>query len=350
MQAIHQLYHYLCKSILYSTLIYNNSDSDKVKNKAQGNHKYYDYHQGFGVDSISAEIAKSPRLQRILVMKSCEPYTTFILLLDFYSCIGLILSYQELTTIFLAGKSALLSWWLYLVLISIIYKSVREFSQMLTEHVRWLFSLRNYVDVAIVALVFTSVFQMLIGDESDKKNPESWIIITTTALIWLNLILFLRSTFMSFATFVGGISKIIRDLMSFIVISLLILMAFASIFRLSLLGKTGEDGECEIVQNRTDLDVSTKICSFMDSLAIIYGLMVQGIEIKHANSSIMVAFSFLVVIILLNVMIAIVSNKWEEAMTQSKEVVSITLYIMCNNLLSLKQLSTMPSLHIFFLS
>ncbi len=283
----------------------------------------YTYEQ-FDLPSISAHIANSPRLQKIIGMKSCDPLPTMVILADFFSCIFLIISYHISSRNFLTGRDATTSVWFGIAVISICYTALRELAQIFVEHVRWFLSLWNYLDVATIVFVVRSLFQMWLEGEVDSRNSNATtLVMLTTALVWLNAIFFLRSTFMSFATFVGGIFKIVTDLIPFIVISTLILMAFGEMFFVDMLGeKGGCNGDVDV-----DFDPATDFCSFVDSLFVTYGLFVGGIELDvYANAAprirvIAVIFGFLVAIILLNVVIAIVGKSWDEVVQRGEEVV-----------------------------
>ena len=277
-------------------------------------------HENFDQPSISKEIANRPRLQKILAMKSCDLLPTIIVMADFYSCILLLISYHMSTKNFLTGgENVTSSAWYSILALSIGYATVRELLQVYVEHVRWFLSPWNYLDVGTIVLVIVSLVQMFI----DVK-PTNNLVVLTTAFLWLNAIFFLRSTIMSFATFVGGIVKIIFDLTPFIVVSVLILMAFGEMFAMTMLIERGDECSAKDYAHSN----LTEFCSFQDSLFITYGLFVEGIELdfyaqeNNVVRGISMVFGFLVVIILLNVVIAIVSESWGEAVKQGKEVVS----------------------------
>ena len=237
---------------------------------------------------------------------------------DFYSCIFLVISHYMATRDFIEGKDVTSSLWYSVLAISIVYAAVRELLQIYMEHVRWFLSPWNYVDLFAIGLVIASLVQMSIN-----VQPTTNFVVVTTACLWFNVITFLRSTVMSFGTFVGGIFKIITDLFPFIAISSLILIAFGEMFSMTLLIDQIDRGEECKSSNFTDF------CSFKESFIITYGLFVEGIDFGqfYANKNnimlrISIAFSFLVAIILLNVVIAIVSESWNEAVKHGKEVVS----------------------------
>ena len=232
-----------------------------------------------------------------------------------------VVSYHILTKDFLIGKDVTSSPWFYVFAVSISYTALRELGQIIAERLRWFFSLWNYLDIATIVLVINSLFQM-----SHNGEPRIVLIVMTTTFLWLKAIFFLRSTFVSFAVFVGGILNIISDLIPFIVISSLILMAFGEIFAVTLLNERKE--ECN-VEDHSEFNSMTDFCTFQDSLFITYGLFLEGIGLEFYSQAgsmmriISMVFGFLVVIILLNVVIAIVSKSWSKAVEHGEEVVSI---------------------------
>ncbi len=307
--------------LLFRSLIYVKEEAEGSGDDPSRDGTYTYEH--FDLASISAHIANSPPLQKIIGMKSCDPLPSMVILADFYSCILLIIGYHISSRNFLTGRDVTSSVWFGITVVAIFYTALREMMQIFVEHVRWFLSSWNYLDVATIVFVVISLFQMWLEGGIDSGNSSATLVVVTTALVWLNAIFFLRSTFMSFATFVGGIFKIISDLIPFIVVSALILMAFGEMFSLDMLG---EQGECK-VEGNTTYD-ATDFCSFGDSLFITYGLFVGGIELDaYANAetrmrAIAVVFGFLVAIILLNVLIVIVGNSWNEVVQNGKEVVS----------------------------
>jgi hypothetical protein len=166
-------------------------------------------------------------------------------------------------------------------------------------------------------LLIYSLFRMWFVEQNAGRNGKfENLAVVTTVFIWANAMSLLRSTFKSLGKFVTGILGIGRGLMPFLVVSLLILLLFGVIFRLGSLNS----GICQQFPHNT-----TEFCTFEDSLSTTYGLFLSGIDIEdYVNNPIMrvlsIAFGLIVGIILLNVVIAIVSNSWNEAIKEAEEL------------------------------
>ena len=112
---------------------------------------------------------------------------------------------------------------------------------MVAERWKWFLSIWNYLDIVTIVILVTSLVQMCTTEFKDDGMTFT-IVIIATSFAWLNFICLLRQTFISFATFVGGLLMIVSNLIPFSVISFLALMAFGGIFAVIILNK--RDGEC----------------------------------------------------------------------------------------------------------
>jgi hypothetical protein len=105
-------------------------------------------------------------------------------------------------------------------------------------------------------------------------------------------------------------------------------MGFGEMYNIDSLAS----GECRNPTSDFDMrglaktnDGSLEFCTFGDSLFSTYALFVGGIEMADLASTttmkmISIAFGFFVAVILLNVVIAIVSNSWDSVADEGKEV------------------------------
>ena len=126
---------------------------------------------------------------------------------------------------------------------------------------------------------------------------------------------------MPYAVFVTGIMKIMWDLIPFILVCTSLLFAFGQMYMLNSIGH----GRCPIDYDAS-AEGSNEFCSLNYSLFKTYGLFVGGIDIEdYADNPLMlgisIVFGYLITIILLNVVIAIVSDSWGKVMDESKEIV-----------------------------
>ena len=137
-------------------------------------------------------------------------------------------------------------------------------------------------------------------DVADPEVNRSILTITGVLLI-MQFMLILRSTFLPFASFVGGLLLILSTLIPFFIVSFLVLMFFAYSFRIS--GKPYREEGCPTF---------TK-CYYTVLLGLFSGA--EGTE-----DYLDVMFGVLAIIVLLNVVIAIVCNAWESAQRKADHI------------------------------
>jgi hypothetical protein len=271
---------------------------------------------------LAKQLAEKKSLQNLLIAKSCHTIPTFIMMLDFYACIMLLWSFRESSMHYLSGEEPSVSslTWVHVLLFTASFMSFRELCQMCIGGMDWFLNLWNYFDVSTCILTIWCGLKMLAND-TGSNFPT--LVIWTTAFVWANALFFMRKTFLRFAIFVSGLISIIHDLIPFLVVSLLLLVAFGELYMVDSI----TNGECV---NQGMGNGTSPFCTFQDGLFWTYALFVSGIEIQDFASTtamriISIAFGFFVTVILLNVIIAIVSNSWDSVNEQGKEVVSIWL-------------------------
>ena len=292
-----------------------NSDKRNSEFTTMDETKHYDMMK-YDLPSIAARISKSDVLQKLVAERSVETTPTFIKIADLYNSICLVITYYLCARNALKGDDATSSTLIYLLSISVGYMALREATELLMSHVRYFISIWNYFEVLTILLVSLSLYKICSGDLDG--NFET-LAVVTTGFVWTNIIFFLRSTFLPFAVFVSGIIKIICDLVPFLMVSLFVLLMFGEMYVLDGMAHGG----CTMQGS----DSTTDFCTVGNSLIKTYELFVGGIDVgDYADTPLMktvsILFGFLVSIILLNVVIAIVSNSWNSVMEESKKVVS----------------------------
>jgi len=293
------------------------SDSTDLEEEEADDLKMYDV-SGRNHTYLAKSIARKEGLQQILRQKSCSTTATVTMMLDFYSCILLLYSFRSSTTYYLELSQEEKNKYtppvhLYVLIITLSYMLVRELGQMYINGVYWFTSIWNYFDIVTVACGLTVVLMMLHNDTADNFGG---LVVATTALVWINALFFLRSTFLQFSIFISGLNKIVSDLAPFLGVTFLLLIAFGEMYMADNLA----NGRCNIEDG-----VETKFCSFGESLLSTFDFFLGGISLsENSDSGIMtvisIVYGFLVTIVLLNVVIAIVSDSWAIVHEQGKNV------------------------------
>ncbi len=269
---------------------------------------------------LAKQLVRKKYLQNILISKSCCTLPTFIMILDFYACVALVWSFRESTISYVYGEepSSYSLRWVYVLLVTATYQASRELFQMYKGGIPWFFNVWNYVDALTGAFAIWCGVKMLMNE---RAPYFSQLIIFTTALVWLNALVFLRKTFLRFAIFVSGLIGIIYDLIPFMIVTVILLVAFGEMYMVDSIS----NGQC-IEQDGEN--GASPFCTFNDGLFQTYALFVSGIEMQDFADTrtmrvISIAFGFFVTVILLNVIIAIVSSSWDSAAERGKESVRI---------------------------
>lgn len=172
----------------------------------------------------------------------------------------------------------------------------------------------NYLDISVIVLVFYYGILML--------NPDSGLTNTTfrsgaaftQGTLWVAIIVYLKSTLVDFAVFVGGVFYVVQRLVAFLIAVGVILLAFAQMFYFVYLDTSlcSPDPSYEF-----DPICSFPHCTFENSLLKVYTMMMGQINDVSRYSTnltaqiLFVGYAFLVVILLSNVLIAIVTDSYE---------------------------------------
>ena len=193
----------------------------------------------------------------------------------------------------------------------------------------------SWVELSNISLLtastiyFTSLIGKNIGEEDIDRDllvaTGSMAIIQLVSILkvyslsvfsFLNLSLycpcktfFLRTTFIPFARFVGGLTLICQTLIPFFIVSALLLLAFAYGFRVFFNHK-----DCDIEECENMCEESLIRCYYW-----VLGGFFSGAEATNSDA-LDILFGVTAIVILLNVVIAIVSDAWELSSGQSQSL------------------------------
>ena len=214
------------------------------------------------------------------------------------------------------------------------YFLLRELVQMfsliqLGSFSSWWLDAQNWLDVVVIFLVFYFAILMLDNTYESGVDDVSFRsgVAFTQGVLYLDVIVYLQSTYVDFAVFVGGVLHVVQRLSAFLTAVAVILLAFAQMFYFiytntdlctnRLEPDDADYGRCE--EAGGDLECSCRFphCTFHESLLKVYTMMMGEIGDEKRYSVgptslvaqiLYVLYAFLVVILLSNVLIAIVST------------------------------------------
>ncbi|KAI2499211.1 hypothetical protein MHU86_15252 [Fragilaria crotonensis] len=176
----------------------------------------------------------------------------------------------------------------------------------------------NLFDLLSIALVL-SINSVNRGAGFSNPSLNAFVL----GLLWLKVLSFLRAVNMQMATFILSLVRIVLDIRSFLVVLVVVIMMFGDI--MIILFTTTNDEQSGQPLCPGDSDAQSDFCSgqLVDSYLRMYGVLLGDFEVNdyrgnNATTAVFLAFTVLGVIILLNVLIAIVSDSYESSKVGAK--------------------------------
>ena len=263
----------------------------------------------------------TPHVRNVLNKKIVQRFPTSILMLDGYVLGILIVCFERASMNHIdyrfAGEPLTTGTALSLLYIGGAYFLVRELVQIISlwslgSLSSWFWDPTNWLDMSVIILVF--YYSVLMTDDSLGVSNDAFRIgvAFTKGVLWISFISFLKSTLVEFSVFVGGVYYVLKRLAAFLMAVGVILLAFAQMFYIVYVNTPVCSQEVEV-----DVACYFPHCTFWNSLLKVYTMMMGEIgDDNRYNYSVVaqilfVVYSFLVIILLSNVLIAIVTDSYE---------------------------------------
>ena len=183
----------------------------------------------------------------------------------------------------------------------------------------WVYDLTNWLDVVTIGSGLYFAGDMYTNNSDIDRFR--WMASITMLFYWVAMLSFLKSTFIEFSVFVGGLINVLNRLLAFLTNLFIILTAFSVMFFIIYFDShmcTCEDEACG-----PDYDRFNHFCSYEDSILKVYTMLLGEVdemnflvnkkEEEFTQTLGVITFSFfmfLVVILLANVLIAIVTDSY----------------------------------------
>ena len=136
----------------------------------------------------------------------------------------------------------------------------------------WLWDFTNWLDVAVIFLVF--YYAVLMTDNSWGVSDSAFRsgVTFTQGILYVAVIIYLKSTYVDFAVFVNGVYYVVQRLLAFLIAVGVILLAFAQMF--FFIYKNTELCEGSAIDEDVDFeDCRFPHCTFEESLLKVYTMM-----------------------------------------------------------------------------
>lgn len=268
----------------------------------------------------------SPHVRNILNKKIVQRFPTSILMMDGYFLICIIVSFEIATHEHIdirfteSGQQGSVPALIFLF-IGGTYFLLRELVQIVSlwslgSFSSWFYDANNWLDTAVIVLVYYYAVLMTNDDLGVSNETFRSGVAFTKGVLWCAVIYFLKSTLVDFAVFVGGVFYVLQRLAAFLLAVGVILLAFAQMFYI-VYTETAICASSPDPDNPDGDSCAFPHCTFEASLLKVYTMMMGeiGDETRYETSRVAqllyVAYAFLVVILLSNVLIAIVTDSYE---------------------------------------
>jgi hypothetical protein len=153
-------------------------------------------------------------------------------------------------------------------------------------------------------------------ERMEDANILRGLLAVTTGLLWLRVLSFLKAINIQLATFILAIVTITKDIMFFCVILLALVVSFSQMmFTLIAPSECASSGSEASECNQSDYLLNSYIMLLGD-----FGNFERESFTTGFSVFLLVAYSFLVTVILMNVLIAIASDSYEKCLLKSQKL------------------------------
>ncbi len=191
------------------------------------------------IEGLATRIKNNSNLQNLLNMTLASRMPFFIFYIQFvmYACAVTVALYGTDRRFLNEGDR---QEWIIVVLGAIsVLSIIREFVQMRSEKLNYIFDLQNVFELTNLVLLIMSI--NIFNQDTIENDPTTqFVLLGSSCLLIINFIFFLRSAFLPFSRFTGGLIKISYTLVPFFAVSMLLLLMFTFIYRI-LNNSLGED-------------------------------------------------------------------------------------------------------------
>uniref|UniRef100_A0A7S2UNT3 Ion transport domain-containing protein n=1 Tax=Attheya septentrionalis TaxID=420275 RepID=A0A7S2UNT3_9STRA len=254
-----------------------------------------------------------------------SPFAVAVVFFDALFLSLLLLSFRVSINGYLNGMDPKVVFtWIYIANACIFYFVIRELGKaislsMITRGAffqSYFWSFWNIVDILATGLALGSTTAMRLNLDTDVSASSDLLralLAITTGLLWLRVLGLLKTVNMQLATFVLATVQITRDILWFLLILLTAVVAFSQMFYTLLLPSGCSTGE-----------TAAEHCNQAEYYLRVYSILLGDFgEFDRSDFStvlsvtLAVFFTFMVVLVLLNVLIAIVSDSYEKCLVRS---------------------------------
>lgn len=296
------------------------------------------------------EAATTFIVRSVLDKMISRPFAATVVFCDFFFLCILMIGFRCSVNNFLLGEPPeIILKWIYVANTGIFYFVIRELGKCITilERTRqasiYLWSIWNIADIlsTVFALASTILIRINFSEtlNFDDIDPLRAFLAITTGCLWMRALSILKSLNIQLATFVLAILQICKDILWFLIILGALVACFAQMFYTLLL-----PAACATEEAYKEASLQCSQSEYYLRLYTILGNLGGFDEFNRAAFTtsfsvfLIVFFSFMVVIILLNILIAIVSDSYEKCLIRSHCLFGRARVLLISELVSFQNL------------
>jgi hypothetical protein len=277
-----------------------------------------------GIEEVSTTLVVKEVLDRMVA----RPFVATVVLCDAMFLITMIVGFRAAVNRMIVGAplETVLTW-IYVANIGIFYFIIGEIGKAVSlfliskQSRKYFLSFWEFIDVLSVLFALTSSVAMrwqfsILENGFDDANSLRGLLAVTTGLLWLRALGFMKAINMQLATFVLAIIQIMKDVVWFCAILFALIVSFAQMFYTLLAPAscaTGDASERQCKPSEYVLQAYTVLLGD-------FGTLERDAFRTQFSVFLVVIYSFLVCILLLNVLIAIAADSYEKCLLKSQQL------------------------------
>jgi hypothetical protein len=292
------------------------------------------------------DAATTPVVKKVLDQLITRPFAATVILCDALLLVLLITGLRVATNHLLLGapKSTVVNY-LYIAGTGLFYFIMRELGKavsllMVTKRARvyfWSFwNLCDMVSTILAAASLISVRQFCNSGETFVDMSLRNLISVTTGFLWLRVLSYLKGINEQLATFVLCILTIVRDVTWFCIILLTLVVAFAQMFFTILVPAYCAD--TSVPEQNGECTPSEYYLNAYSLLLGNFGNYIRDDFYTVFSVFLAVFFTFVVTLVLLNVLIAVANDSYEKCLLRSDNLFGRARVMLIAELVSFQNL------------
>jgi len=281
---------------------------------------------------LATRISQDSRLQKSLVMTLSKRSTFAFLFLEVVLYAVAVVVYFFRSESVFTDNSVDTGGFVILIAVLIMFV-FREILQLCSQRSSYFLDGKNYFEVCNLASLLAAIVIME-SDQTlkDYNYMDMYVMIAAAVFLVTNLIYFMRSTFLPFSEFAQGLIAIFTSVVPFLVVTVLLLLLFTYTFRAMTMYEYNQSLSAPPSPSSNNANLATfgffprrnllgkgvpntnegRVEKCQESFGNCFYYTLQGFfsGSDATNDPYDIMFGVVVVIVLLNVVIAIVSDAW----------------------------------------